>query len=102
MNTHNTWLLIKELAYITATATTWAFILSIPLTHHYITRKPMRPLPTTKTFATITYIRGQYRRIDSGWYSRVGTRIIKHTNLQNDRIVCYTDELLTWKPVTRK
>lgn len=96
------WPLIKELTYITATMSTWAFIISIPLTHTYITRKPMRPLPTTKTFATITYIRGQYRHVDSGWYTRIGTRIIKHNNHCDDRIACYTDELLTWKPVTRK
>jgi len=99
---NHTWLLVKELAYITATAAAWALAFSIPLIHNHRTRKPMKPLPTTKTFATITYIRGQYRHVDSGWFSRLGTRIIKHTNQQNDRIACYTDELLTWKPVTRK
>jgi len=62
----------------------------------------MKPLPTTRVFATITYLRGQYRHVDSGWFSRLGTRIIKHTSMQNDHIACYTDELLNWKPVTRK
>lgn len=100
---NDTWLLIKEVTYITATLAAWLF-LTTPIAIHYIRSTHMKPIPSTKVYATIIYSRGGYRHTETGWFTCHETRIIKHTYQggEDSRRVCYTDELLTWTPVTRK
>ena len=95
--------LALELAYITATLASWLF-LTTPIPIYLIRSTHMKMPPTTGTFATITYSRGGYRHTETGWFTRHETRIIKHTYQggEDSRRVCYTDELLDWKPVTRR